>query len=85
MQLHALGIVSYFKAGELSKAHAQLQSFELIYPGRDLFFADHTSFLETFRLLLGDLPAAAAGHHSLVNARSETKSELRRQHYWDNH
>lgn len=52
MQIHALMVLNYFKAGDIKKARLQLHAFELSYPGRDLYFQDYTSFIDSFRVLL---------------------------------
>ena len=85
MQAHAFTVMTYFKAGDLSAAQSQLQSFEVMYGRHDLYFRDGTSFLDTFNLLLDQLPSSAAHRASTVNASPALKAEVRRLQYWQRH
>lgn len=82
MQLHGLSIQNYFIAGDVSRARTQLSSFQRTYRGKDLYYPDNSSFLDSLSLLLGEEPVSAAGRHSLLNAKKSVKSEIRRMEYW---
>jgi len=82
MQLHGLSIQNYFIAGDVSRARTQLTSFQQVYTGKDLYYPDNSSFLDSMSLLLSEEPVSAAGRHSLLNAKKSVKSEIRRMEYW---
>lgn len=85
MQVRALATLNYVKAGDIESASRSLSGFESDYTGRDLFFDNGASFLDSMRLLLGQLDSSAALESSWVNASPELKAELRRVEYWASH
>lgn len=82
MQLQALVVLNYVKGGDVAKAHDGLTRFTHNYTGKDLYFADNTSFIDTFALLLSD-PIHAAEPASL-NVNKQLVSELKRKQIWLN-
>ena len=82
MHAYALSIQNYVKAGDIEKASQTYQRFDDQFPDQDLYFADGSSFKETFRALLGPVSASEYGRLSLLNASPELKAEMRRINYW---
>jgi hypothetical protein len=83
MQLQALAVLDYLKGGDVFNARDTLAEFKRMFSGRDLYFADHSSFIDTFDLLLNQ-SEAAAGLVGL-NVNKTLLAEFERQHYWVNH
>ena len=54
------------------------------FPGKDLFFDDGTSFIETMSALLGRESGHSFGPYSMLNVNAGLKSEMRRVNYWKN-
>lgn len=82
MQTQALAVINYFMAGDVDAASRTLNTFRERYRGKDLYFADGTSFIDTASLLLAEHDDRAASKGSLVNANHVLKSELRRVQFW---
>lgn len=84
MQLSALSVLDYIKAGEIETALDNFLVFRDRYSGYDLYFSDNTSFIDTMGVLLGagdaELPQV-----SVPNARHEVLAEQRRRRYWVSH
>lgn len=85
MRAHALATTDYIKAGDLSAARDALTRFEERYSGKDLYFADGSSFIDSARLLLAGYTQNDVAPGSLLNAGKQLKSELRRADYWQQH
>lgn len=82
MQVHALAITQFLKAGDMQEAVNQLNAFKASYPRRDLLLDDGASFVHSVELIVGQAPKEQSAEGSLLNASSSLKSELRRQQYW---
>lgn len=82
MQVHALAIAQFLKAGDMRAATQQLRVFKSRYPNQDLLLEDGASFIHTVELVIGLAPKEQSASNSLLNASSSLKSELRRQQYW---
>lgn len=83
MQVHALTVLNYIKAGDINNAKLQLRTFEMSYPGRDLYFSDYTSFVDSLTLLLGiDI---FEGRREVFNVNPTLASEVSRYRYWLRH
>ncbi|MFT5162025.1 MAG: hypothetical protein ACI9FJ_000593 [Alteromonadaceae bacterium] len=83
MQLQALAVLNYLKGGDIGKSREQLAGFKQSFSGRDLYFADKTSFIDTFELLLND-----AGHSAQqvdLNVNKTLLAEFQRKQYWASH
>ena len=83
MQVHALTVLNYFKAGDIKHAKLQLRAFELSYPGRDLYFSDYTSFIDSLSLLLGI--DTVKSRRKVFNVNPTLASEVSRYRYWQRH
>lgn len=81
MQLHALSVLDFLKGGDVVRAHGQFDSFQFQFPGKDLYFADNTSFVDTLSVLLGSVPADAE-RGMLLNVNPALRSELNRSRHW---
>jgi hypothetical protein len=82
MRLQALAVVNYLKGGDAQQARANLDAFKAAFSGRDLYFQDGASFIETAELLLGRYDSVAYGAFSMMNVNAGVKDELRRVHHW---
>jgi hypothetical protein len=82
MQVHALAISQFLKAGDINAASQQLRTFKSRFPNQDLLLEDGASFIHTVELAIGLAPKEQSASNSLLNASSALKSELRRQQYW---
>lgn len=80
MKVHALTVLNYLKAGNIKQAKLQLRSFELSYPGRDLYFSDYTSFVDSLSLLLGI--DTFENRRKAFNVNPTLASEVSRYRYW---
>jgi hypothetical protein len=83
MQLNALAVVNYIKAGETEMAQHSLASFRATFVQQDLLFADYTSFVDTAIALL-EYEALSAHQLQTLNINSTLRNELKRQQYWRN-
>jgi hypothetical protein len=84
MQLRALSVLTYIKAGEIETAKDQFLVFRNRYAGHDLYFSDNTSYIDTIDVLLWT-GVTKPSEASVLNARSEVLSEERRRRYWASH
>ncbi len=82
MHAYALSIQNYLKAGDVEKARQNFQKFNEQFTDQDLYFADGTSYRETFRALLGPVSESEYGRYSLLNANTTLKAEMRRVNHW---
>lgn len=83
MQVHALAIADFLKAGEISRAKEELTQFKDDYPRRDLYLENGASLIDTFDLVLGNASPDQASKDSLLNAHPVLKGEIRRQQHWE--
>ncbi len=84
MRTYGLGIQNFLKGGDIVTARQNLQQFQQSFAGKDLYFADGTSFIETMSALLGQESDTSFGQYSMLNVNNELKSEMRRVNYWKN-
>ena len=82
MRAYALSVQNYLKGGEIEKAAANLETFEKAFPGKDLYFYDGASFIETMSALLGQKKDHAFGQFAMLNVGDSLKGEMRRVKYW---
>lgn len=83
MRSYALTIQNHLKGGDVEQARVNLDKFTANFNGRDLYFADGSSFIQTMEVLLGKRGAGSIGRYSDANVNNELKSELRRVRYWE--
>ncbi|SCA58265.1 conserved exported hypothetical protein [Candidatus Terasakiella magnetica] len=83
MRAYALTVQNHLKGGDLESARENLDKFSANFQGRDLYFADGSSFVQTMEVLLGKRGAGAIGRYSDANVNNELKAELRRVRYWE--
>ena len=84
MRVHALATVNYLKGGDITAARRSLDLFKRNHPGRDLYFGNSTSFLQTAEVLLGRPAEFRLGQFAAMNVDSAVKREVRRVNYWKN-
>lgn len=83
MRAYALTVQNHLKGGDVEQARANLDKFSTTFDGRDLYFADGSSFTQTMEVLLGKAGAGDIGRYSAANVNSDLKAELRRVRYWE--
>lgn len=82
MQAYAVSVQNYLKAGDVASARGNLESFKTAFAGKDLYFPDGSSFVQTMDLVLGLADKTDAAPYSVANISSEMKREIRRMRYW---
>jgi len=82
MQAYALSVQNYLKGGDMEKAAANFERFRKAFPGKDLYYTDGSSFIETMEVLLNRKQASDFAQFSNLNVRVELKDEMRRVRYW---
>ncbi|MFQ3207313.1 MAG: hypothetical protein ACI9IT_001468 [Glaciecola sp.] len=81
MQLNALAVVNFIKAGETQMAEHSLAEFRAQFPQQDLLFTDYTSFVDTAIALLQH-DTLSAHQLQVLNINTALRNELKRQEYW---
>jgi hypothetical protein len=81
MQLNALAVVNFIKAGETQLAEQSLAQFRKQFPQQDLLFSDYTSFVDTAVALLQH-SELSAHQLSVLNINKSLRLELKRNDYW---
>ncbi len=81
MQLNALAVVNFIKAGETQMAENSLAKFRQQFPQQDLLFADYTSFVDTAVALLQH-SELSVHQLSVLNINKALRHELKRNDYW---
>jgi hypothetical protein len=81
MQLNALAIVNFIKAGETQNATHSLSVFRTKFPKQDLLFSDYTSFVDTATALL-NYDDLSNREIQVLNINVLLRDELKRQQYW---
>lgn len=82
MRAHGLGIQNYIKGGDAGAARRRLERFKQLYAGKDLYYADGSSFRSTMEVLLGQRQERDFGRYSMLNVSTALKDEMRRIQYW---
>jgi len=82
MRAHGLGVQNFIKGGDAGAARRQLERFKQLYPGKDLYYADGSSFRTTMEVLLGHHEERDFGRYSMLNVSTALKGEMRRIQYW---
>ena len=82
MRVYALAIQNYTKGGDLAAARTGLDRFREAFAGRDLYFGDGSSFIDTVDLLLRGDAATDTVDLTVPNIGEPLRDELRRVRYW---
>ncbi|RED53546.1 hypothetical protein [Aestuariispira insulae] len=82
MRAYGLSIQNYLKGGEIANAQNNFERFQQEFAGKDLYYADGSSFTETMSALLSREETTSYGQFSLLNVNSDLKAEMRRVNYW---
>lgn len=82
VRAYALSIQNYIRGGDMESARRNLQTFQAAFPGKDLYYADGSSFIDTTRVLLGQVESHDLGPYSTLNVNDDLKTEMRRVAYW---
>jgi len=82
MRAYALGVQNYLKGGDVTKASETFEKFKKTFDGKDLYYFDGSSFIETMAALLGQKEKADFGKFAMLNVNETLKGEMRRVDYW---
>lgn len=82
MRATGLAVQNHLRGGDVARAQASLDAFERAFPGRDLYFADGTSFTDAMQALLTKLAKPEYGEFSTLNVPQALKTEMRRMQHW---
>lgn len=83
MHAYALAVQDYVKAGEVERAGQTLERFKKTFTGKDLYYADGSSFIETMEILVGKKDDSALAPYAYLNVNAPLKNEMRRIRYWE--
>ena len=81
MQLSALAVVNYIKAGDSESAALAFERFRRQFPQQDLLYADYSSFIDTITALLHH-DTLASHQIRMLNINESMRDELSRQYHW---
>jgi len=86
MKAYALSVQNYLIGGDVAKAKTNLEKFKIAFEGKDLIYADGTSFLDTYDALFSYSNSDKKSLLNLasLNAKPSVKDEIRRIWYWEN-
>jgi hypothetical protein len=86
MKAYALSIQNYFIGGDVAKAKMNLEQFKTAFHGKDLIYADGTSFVDTYDAMFSYTHSDKKSLLNLasLNAKPSVKDEVRRVWYWEN-
>ena len=82
MRAYALSVQNYLKGGDVAKAGENFEAFKQAFPGKDLYFFDGSSFIETMAALFGQKKDSDFGKFAMLNVNDTLKGEMRRVRYW---
>ena len=82
MRAYALSVQNYLKGGDIESASANFERFKASFPGKDLYYFDGSSFIETMAALLGQKKDSDFGRFAMLNVGETLKGEMRRARYW---
>ena len=83
MRAYGLSIQNYLKGGNIAAAQTNFERFQQEFAGKDLYYADGSSFIETMSALLSREEDKSFGRFSMLNVNKELKAEMRRVNYWN--
>lgn len=81
MQLSALAVVNYIKAGDSEGAKSAFERFRYQFPQQDLLYKDYSSFVDTITALL-NYDTLASHQIRMLNINESMRDELSRQYHW---
>ncbi|MEG3638243.1 hypothetical protein [Magnetococcus sp. PR-3] len=82
MRAYAVGILNYVKAGDLEKAHVNLDKFRRTFKDKDLYLKGGSSFVDSMEILLRRTDPDQFPRYSLLNVDASLKDEMRRLNHW---
>ena len=82
IRAYALSVQNFLKGGDMDNAATNFGKYQEAFPGKDLYYADGSSFTETMKLLLGQKAPHSYGQFAALNVNDELKAEMRRVRYW---
>ena len=81
MQLTALSVMNFVKAGDTERAQDNFELFTRLFPQQDLFFADYSSFVDTATALLS-YQTLSKSQLMTLNINRAMRDDLIRQQHW---
>ncbi len=79
MRAYALSIQNYAKGSDVARARENLETFKKTFSGRDLYYADGASFIDTMELIVH---AGNMENVAFLNVSKGVRAEMRRISYW---
>lgn len=79
MRAYALNIQNYFKGSDVVKARENLEKFKINFSGRDLYYDDGSSFIDTMDFLFS---THSNDSEAFLNVSKSVRSEMRRMAHW---
>ena len=85
MKAYALSVQNYLIGGDVA-GQTNLKKFKQAFGGKDLIYADGTSFLDTYDALFSytNTDKKSLLNLASLNAKPSVKDEIRRIWYWEN-
>jgi hypothetical protein len=83
MRSYALSAQNYLRGGNLAKSRQILEKFKPQFSGKDLYFADGSSFIESMEVLLSMRDRKSNYELEVLNIGEALKDELKRVNYWE--
>ncbi|MBF7073063.1 hypothetical protein ISG33_06585 [Glaciecola sp. MH2013] len=81
MQLKALAVMNFIKAGDSKSAKKSFDEFIRQFPQQDLFFSDYSSFVDTATALLNH-KSLSKNQLMVLNINQAMRDDLVRQYHW---
>jgi len=85
LRAYAVATQNRLKTGDIEGARTNLNKLKGAFPGKDLYLADGSSFIESMEILLGLRDRNELAEFATLNVGDELKKELRRVRYWKRH
>ena len=83
IRAYALSVQNYFKGGDVVRARANLEKLKNGFPGKDLYLADGSSFIETMEFILSLKSSSTLYDLTLANVNEDLRTEFKRFNYWN--
>lgn len=84
LRFMALSVINLVKGGDISGAHLALKKTQSKFPGKDLYFADYSSFFDTATALL-EQQNLSRHRLAALNISADLRTEIERHQYWLSH
>jgi hypothetical protein len=82
MRAYAVSILNYVKAGDITNAQKNLETFRKSFGGYDLYLANGSSFIDTMTLITASRDHAQPHRSAMLNISKDLRTELQRVTFW---